>query len=91
MVGHQDDQRGDYDQLVCHRIQKCAEWRGLIQSAGQIAIEPIRYRREGKQHAGSENTPILLQHIQHNENGDQKNAGDRYDIREIHETLSRLF
>ena len=90
MVGNQDDQRSNHDELVCHRIQKCAERRGLIQAAGQVTVEPIRYRREGKQYAGGENASILLHHIQHDENRDQKNAGDRYDIREIHELLSRL-
>ena len=55
--------------------------RGLIESPGKVAVQPVGQCRQRKQHTGGENAPALLHHIKTDKYRNQENAGDRYKVR----------
>ena len=45
---HQHDQGGRDDQLVCHRIQEGPKCGGLIESPGEVPVQPVGQCRGNK-------------------------------------------
>ena len=39
--GEQDDQGGDHDELVGHRVEERAERRHLVQAPREVAVQPV--------------------------------------------------
>jgi hypothetical protein len=71
----QDQQRGADQELVSHRIQKCAERRGLVQPARQITVGPIGQRHRDERNGGDQIASRRL-HRQIKDADDQRNGDD---------------
>ncbi|MCY1455711.1 hypothetical protein D9M71_728650 [compost metagenome] len=64
---HQQHQGHCDHQLVCHRVQEGTEGGALLQTACQVAVEPVGGCGEGEYQAGSHVAPVVRQVEQQNE------------------------
>ena len=88
---HQQHEGDRHHQLVGHRIEESAERRDLLQSTGEIAVDPVG---EGGEREGDGAYLFRPRHreVEHDhEDGDQRDAEQSERDRNVHSRVSQAF
>jgi hypothetical protein len=88
---HQRHQRRRNQQLVGERVHELPELRHLPAAAGEVAVQPVRQRRDAED-GGAEDLPrhaedelgLEARQQHHDEQRNQEDAGQRKRVRQVH-------